>query len=187
MPTKPELIENVLAELARTLHGIDPQQLNALEAAILNAKRIFLAGKGRTGLQIKAFAMRLMHLGLSVHVVDDVTTPGISKDDLLIIGSGSGRTASLLRYAELCQARQIPLAVLTGNPDSALAHSAQVVVHIPASNPKAEGYDPTTSVLAMGSLFEHSLGLLCDLLILSLMTSCHQNEDEMFSRHANLE
>jgi 6-phospho-3-hexuloisomerase len=187
MPETSKLIDRVLLDLANTLKGIDPQQIDDLQSAILRAKRIFLAGKGRTGLQIKAFAMRLMHLGLNVHVVDDVTTPGITPDDLLIIGSGSGRTPSLLRYAEICQKQQIPLAVLTGNPASSLAAQAQTVLHIPASNPKLEGYDPTTSTLAMGSLFEHTLGLICDILIVHLMTTMHQTEEEMFSRHANLE
>jgi len=39
----------------------------------------------------------------------------------------------------------------------------------------------------MGSLFEHTLGLICDILIIHLMISMQQTEGEMFSRHANLE
>lgn len=40
-----------------------------------------------------------MHLGLQVYVVDDVTTPAIKTEDLLIIGSASGNTKSLVQYA----------------------------------------------------------------------------------------
>ena len=70
-----ELIDAILADIARTLRQVDAGQIEALGAAILSAERIFIAGKGRSGLQMKAFAMRLMHLGLSVRVVDEVTTP----------------------------------------------------------------------------------------------------------------
>ena len=48
---------------------------------------------------MRGFAMRLMHLGLQVYVVDDVTTPAIKTEDLLIIGSASGNTKSLVQYA----------------------------------------------------------------------------------------
>ena len=69
-----DLIDEILADIGRTLHQVDSAQIDATCLAILSADRIFVAGKGRSGLQMKAFAMRLMHLGLSVHVVDDVTT-----------------------------------------------------------------------------------------------------------------
>ena len=43
------------------------------------------------------------------------------------------------------------------------------------------------SVLVMGSLFEHCLGLLCDLLIIRLKRSLNVDESAMNARHANLE
>ncbi len=45
------------------------------------AERIFCAGAGRSGLSVRGFAMRLMQLGKPVHVMGDVTTPGIKKSD----------------------------------------------------------------------------------------------------------
>ena len=90
-----ELFDAILADLSRTLGQVDATQVEDLQEAILSADRIFIAGKGRSGLQMKAFAMRLMHLGLTVHVVDDVTAPALAERDLLLVGSSSGRTASL--------------------------------------------------------------------------------------------
>lgn len=82
-----KLIDAILDSLSSTIHEVDIGQIDTLQEALLKAKRIFIAGKGRTGLQMRAFARRLMHLGLPVHVVDDVTTPGIERGDLLLIGS----------------------------------------------------------------------------------------------------
>ena len=76
-----ELIDAILSDLRRTLQQVDAAQIEAMHHAIFSAKRIFIAGKGRSGLQMKAFAMRLMHLGFTVHVVDDVTTPALAVGD----------------------------------------------------------------------------------------------------------
>ncbi len=182
-----ELVDAIVADVGRTLRQVDADEVQALCAALLAAERIFLAGKGRTGLQMRAFAMRLMHLGLTVHVVDDVTTPAIGEGDLLLIGSSSGRTGSLLRYVETVGATGAQLATVTGNLESPIASAARCRVYIPASNFKAGGNAGEDSVLVMGSLFEHCLGLLCDLLIIRLKAALNVDETEMNARHANLE
>lgn len=187
MQTHDELVEAIIADVSRTLRRVDAGEVEALCAALLSAERVFLAGKGRTGLQMRAFAMRLMHLGLAVHVVDDATTPAIGAGDLLLIGSSSGRTGSLLRYVETIGATGARLATLTGNLDSPIAAAADSCVYIPATNFKAGSRTGEESVLVMGSLFEHCLGLLCDLLIIRLKAALNVDEAQMNARHANLE
>jgi len=181
-----ELVDAILADVDRTLRQVDADEVEALGAALLSAERVFLAGKGRTGLQMRAFAMRLMHLGLRAHVVDDVTTPALGAGDLLLIGSSSGRTGSLLRYIETVGATGARLATLTGNLESPIAAAADCRVYIPSTNFKAGGR-AGESVLVMGSLFEHCLGLLCDLLIIRLKAGLNVDEAAMNARHANLE
>ena len=183
----PDLVDAMLADLARALHAVNPAEIDALQAALLSADRIFIAGKGRSGLQMRAFAMRLMHLGLTVHVVDDVTTPAIVAGDLLLIGSSSGRIASLLRHIDTARAAGAALATLAGNLDSPIAAAADIVVYIPATNFKAGRDKGDDSIFVMGSLFEHCLGLLCDLIIIRLKAALGVDESAMNARHANLE
>ncbi len=183
----PELIDAILADLGRALRQVDPAQVDEICSAILSADRVFIAGKGRSGLQMKAFAMRLMHLGLSAHVVDDVTTPAIAAGDLLLIGSASGRTGSLLRYLDTARETGARLATFSGVVDSPIAAAAATVLHIPATNFKAGSPSEVDSALVMGSLFEHCLGLLCDLIIIRLKTARGVDESAMNARHANLE
>lgn len=182
-----ELSEAILADVGRALRQVDPAQIDAVGRLILSADRVFVAGKGRSGLQMKAFAMRLMHLGLTVHVVDDVTTPAIGAGDLLLLGSASGRTGSLLRYLETVRQARATLATFTGNLDSPIAEASAAIVHIPATNFKAGRETGFDSVLVMGSLFEHCLGLLCDLIIIRLKAALAIDEAAMNARHANLE
>ncbi len=180
-----ELIDTVLADIRRALEAVDPAQIDALQREILAAKRVFIAGKGRTGLQMRAFAMRLMHLGLTIHVVDEVTTPAIAAGDLLLLGSSSGRTRSLVDAVESLEGKNIRLAVICGNLQSPIARAAHTLLHIPATNFKAGGGND--SVLVMGALFEHCLGLLCDLLIIRLKDVLVVDEADMNARHANIE
>lgn len=183
----PDLIESIIADIGRVLRKVEPAQVDGICAAITAADRIFVAGKGRSGLQMRAFAMRLMHLGLTAHVVDDVTTPAIGAGDLLLLGSASGHTSSLLRYVDTARETGAALAAFSGNLDSPIAAAARTVAYIPASNFKAGRNTGADSVLVMGSLFEHCLGLLCELIIICLKAAREVDEAAMNARHANLE
>jgi 6-phospho-3-hexuloisomerase len=177
----------VIAELDRTLTAISPQEAERLADLILAARRIFIAGAGRSGLAVKGFAMRLMHLGLAVHVVGETVTPGIEAGDLLVIGSGSGATASLVAMAEKARKTSASLALVTIFPQSPIGLLADTVVQIPAPTPKVGGDTAFTSIQPMGSLFEQSLLIFLDIMVMRLMDRMALDAKAMFERHANLE
>ena len=181
------LTSSLISELGDALEAIDESDVAALRRAILQARRVFVAGKGRSGLQMQAFAMRLVHLGLTVHAVSDCTTPGIGKGDLLVIGSGSGQTASLVDYARRARNLQAQVSLITTTASSPIGDQAVCVVCIPAPTPKLAGSDMSLSIQPMGSLFEQSLGLVLDIVILQLMDEIGMDAEQMFTRHANLE
>ncbi len=177
------------AEVGRALQGIDAGECDRLAERILGAKRVFLAGAGRSGLAVRAFAMRLMHLGLSVHVAGDVTTPAIAAGDLLVVGSGSGETASLAAAARKARSVGAAVALLTIHPGSTIGGQSELTVRIPAVTPKAArpAAGAVQSIQPMGSLFEQLLGLTFDALVMDLMEHTGVDAGRMFARHANLE
>ena len=182
-----QVIAGMLQEVAETLQAVDEAELAALRHALRSMPRIFIAGRGRSGLQMEAFAMRLMHVGLTVHVVDGVTTPAVEKGDLLLIGSGSGQTPSLVRFAETAAGVGATVALITTAASSPIGQAASMVVHLSAPTPKVAGSDLSTSVQPLGSRFELSLGMLLDGLVLLLMDDLGVSAEKMFARHANLE
>ena len=132
--------------------------------------------------------MRLMHMGINVHVVGDVTTPAVSTGDLLLIGSGSGSTDSLVAMALKAKSLKTRIALITIDPDSPVGKIADIVVSIPAPSPKVKKHiDVVESRQPMGSLFEQSLSMLLDSVVIMLMQRNRLNADSMFGRHANLE
>ena len=181
------LVPPLMIELQTALRSIDPERVDLLRQAILQAQHTFVTGKGRSGLYMRAFAMRLMHLGLAVYVVDDPTTPAIAAGDLLLIGSGSGRTPSQVGYAARAKALHVQVGLITAAESSPTGDNADVIVRINALTPKLVRSEATGSFQPMGNLFEQSLGLLLDLMTIQLMEALNLTSEQMFARHANLE
>jgi 6-phospho-3-hexuloisomerase len=129
-----------------------------------------------------------MHLGKTVHVVGESTTPSIQAGELLILGSGSGQTRTLLTIAQKAQSQGANILLFTTNPTSPLANWADQTVVLPAPSLEdvAEVRD-VKSMQPMGTLFEQSLLILCDIIILWLMLRTGVSASQMRGRHANLE
>lgn len=176
----------IVEELRTTLSGVDPEACEALISRIIGAKRVFVAAAGRSALSIKAFAMRLMHLGLTVYVMGEIVTPAIREGDLLLIGSGSGETDSLVAAARRAKAFGADLALITIMPGSSIGKIADAVVRISAPTSKADtGF---VSIQPGGSCFEQSMLLLLDAFVLRIAELLKLDADENLRlRHANLE
>lgn len=166
------------------MRRIPEQRLDELAELIMASRRLFVAGAGRSGLMMRAFAMRLVHLGFETYVVGETVTPALEAGDLLILGSGSGETRSLVSIAEKASSLQAAIALITVAPDSSLRRLAQLAVPIPAAV-KTEATDAT--VQPMGSLFEQSLLIVLDAVVLKMMRRQGIEATAMMNRHANLE
>ena len=180
--------KNILFELLTNLEEVDENELKDFVEAIINAKHIFLAGAGRSGLAIRAFANRLMHLGLKVSVIGDVTASYAVNGDLLIIGSGSGETQSLVAMTQKAKKNGVNIALNTISSESTIAKLANVKFVLPGASPKVEDEKSMgTSIQPMGSSYEQLSFIIYDAVIMDLMNKLGENVDTMFSRHANLE
>jgi 6-phospho-3-hexuloisomerase len=177
----------VVKELETTLGQVSSEQGEELTDCILKAGKILVAGAGRSGFAVKAFAMRLMHMGLETYVVGETVTPNLEAADLFVVGSGSGETGSLVAMAAKAKKIGATVALVTIRPESSIGRIADVVVGIPAPTPKAEVSASFKSIQPMGSLFEQSLLLFLDAVVLRLMEKRGHSSDTMFTRHANLE
>ncbi|MFD1678042.1 6-phospho-3-hexuloisomerase [Alicyclobacillus fodiniaquatilis] len=176
----------ILAELSRVIRSVSEANTKQFVESILLAKRIFVAGAGRSGFMSRAFAMRLMQMGFETYVVGETVTPNIAQGDLLVLGTGSGETKSLVQIAEKAKELSASIAIVTIFPESTIGKLADTCVRIPA-RPKDGSDDGYKSIQPMGTLFEQSLLVFFDAAILKLMAARGTNSDTMFTRHANLE
>lgn len=175
----------ILEEIRIALDQVSPEQANAICEDILRAKRIFVAAAGRSLLVMRAFAMRLMHLGFHVYVAGDTTTPAISKGDLLIAGSGSGETATLKVIVDKAKKHGARVDAITIYRNSAIAQMADAMLTIPAATNQVRG--GVSSWQPGGSAFEQCLLILLDSLVIELALKTNVPLADPLSLHANLE
>lgn len=176
--------QQVLDEISAVLRQVDNNQCEVLLQTLRSAPRIYLTGMGRGGLSVKAFAMRLMHLGFEAFVVGETNTPRLRSGDLLLIASCSGETGTSVHMARKARQAGASLALITASPRSTLASMTDVIVYLPAKNIGEK--EPVTRQ-PMSSLFEQCMLLFGDALVLQLMETCSVREIDMISRHTNLE
>jgi 6-phospho-3-hexuloisomerase len=181
-------ISDALRPLSRVLGRVQKAELDALERILLSSRRVFVTGLGRTGLMARGFAMRLMHLGRRVYHVGDVITPGIRRGDLLVICSRTGRSRVLLYYIDIADKAGARVAVVTGERASPVARRADVLLHLPTEGPpparaKRRTHDP----MPLGSLFEQSLLLVLDHVVVRLMKSLGLTEEDLRRIHTTFE
>ncbi|MBO0593587.1 6-phospho-3-hexuloisomerase [Cellulophaga sp. E16_2] len=175
----------IINEHVKLIQTLNYEEIAGLIPTINNADHIFLMGAGRTGLMMKAAAMRFMHLGYKVFVVGETTAPAIRKGDVLIAGSGSGTTSGIVSAAETAKKVGAEVLCFTTNPASALAQLAIHTVIIPAAQKQER--DTAVSKQYAGSLFEQSLLLVFDALIQTLWELDGSTASELWKRHANME
>ena len=173
------------ATLVDALADLNPLSLERAVDELREAKSIFVLGAGRSGLALRMTAMRLMHLGLTVHIVGEVTTPAIGREDVLLVASGSGTTEALVRSARTAIDVGAAVITLTTATKSPLANISSILIEVPA----AEKLDraATKSVQYAGSLFEQAVVTIGDALFHSLWMRSGQTADDLWPRHANLE
>lgn len=176
----------ILDELRDVLGQVDPHQVDELVEALQKAEKIFVYGQGRTGHVSRAFAVRLMHLGLRAHFVGETTVPRISRQDLCLVNSGSGKTRFVYHVASVAREAGARVATITAHPESPIAEMADIVVAVPAPT-KGELNKLSATRQPPGSLFEQATLLLLDATVLVLMDRLEITPRMLANRHANIE
>jgi len=194
-----EASEEILKGISEAIRGLDPSQVERMLEALLNVraegKKALVVGAGRSGLVGKAFAMRLMHLGLNVYVMGESITPAIGDGDLVIVISGSGGGALSITSANMAKRLGALVLAVTSYPDSALGRTSDFVVVVPGREviAREEEYHSRqllgeyASLAPMGTLFEDSCTVFLDSIIAELMTRLEVSEEAMKGRHSTIE
>lgn len=174
----------IIAELQAILASVEPRQSEIMTNEILTAKRVFVAGAGRSLLMMKAFAMRLMHAGFTAYVVGDTVTPAITGEDILLVGTGSGETATLRVIAERAKKAGAKVAALTTKENSSIGQLADCTLVIPAS---VNHLETGKSWQPGGNSFEQSLLIFLDAMLIKLAALKGVDISKGLNLHANLE
>lgn len=172
----------IIGKIGEILNATDATYDRQLTDMLDKAARIFVAGAGRSALVARFFAMRLMHGGYDVYVVGEIVTPSLKKGDLMIVISGSGETETMIAFTKRAKELGAEIALISAKTDSTLADMANSV--FPIGQPELYG---KVVGMPMGTTFELSTLIFLESTISHIIHEKGIPEEEMRSRHANLE
>ncbi|MGB7968057.1 MAG: 6-phospho-3-hexuloisomerase [Methanobacterium sp.] len=186
-----EIVDNVMVVSDET----NEESVNEMMDILTSSKNVFVIGQGRSGLVARAFAMRLMHLGIGVYVVGETITPAIDDDDCLLAISGSGETSYIISTAKIAKMRNAKIVAVTSYSESTLGKMSDLVIHIKGRTKvdseknyiKRQMDGKHLSLSPLGTLFEVSTLIFLDALIAQLMDKMGKTEDDLKKRHTVLE
>jgi 6-phospho-3-hexuloisomerase len=192
-----EMMKLMASKIRSIANSISDEDAEKFIRELLNAKRIYVVGAGRSGLVAKAFAMRLMHLGLHAYVVGETITPALNKGDVMVIFSGSGRTKTVADLAETARDIGGRICLITSNADSRIGKISQCTViiehHRDAVADDAAEFEirqmmgDHKSFAPLGTLFETASMVFADAVISRMMEITQTDESALKNRHTNIE
>ena len=71
-------LASILRELEEALTRLPPDAEERAARFVTAHGRVFVAGMGRSGLMLRAFAIRLAQMGLTVYVAGETVTPAVA-------------------------------------------------------------------------------------------------------------
>ena len=186
-----EIIDNVAAVSAE----LDEENIKEMLTLLRSCDNVFLLGLGRSGLVAKAFAMRLMHLGIGVYVVGETITPAIGDKDCLLAISGSGETSHIISTAKIAKKRGAKIIAVTSYVDSTVGKMADLIVHVKGRTKidseknyiRRQINGKHQSLSPLGTLFEVTTLIFLDAVIAQLMADMGKTESDLKQRHTVLE
>ena len=187
-----ELCNAVQTEINKVLSSIDDVKLNEF-VDILTKKNIKILGysAGRMGFGLKAFLMRLNHLGIPAYWYGDNYVPPMNENDIFICCSNSGTTASVYNIAEIFKNKAKGCIVsFVGNETSKIAQISDIAIKFKTCNGGLNSADDDTkinSIQPMSTLTEQSMFILFDVITMMIIDKLNIDIKETKIYHSNIE
>jgi 6-phospho-3-hexuloisomerase len=189
-------IGEILNNIESATEFLDEEVMEEFKNTLTGSKHVFVMGAGRSGLVAKAFAMRLVHLGISAYVVGETISPAIYKEDCILAISGSGETKTIVSAVDIAKNRGSKALALTSYPESSLGKLADCVMLVKGRTKvdiddedyiKRQIDGNYVSLTPLGTAFELTSLIFLDGLIPELMQKLGKTEDDLKNRHTVLE
>ena len=118
----------IINEIEDCLLKINPDESQNLVNEILKAEKVFLIAVGRVSLSLQCFGKRLSHLGINVELVGSLTEKPATKNDLLIVASGSGESILPVNIAKKASELGTKIGLITSAENSSLKNMCDFFV-----------------------------------------------------------
>lgn len=149
---------------------------------------IFVVGSGRSAMVGQMFQTRLEHLNVPVYfITNSRSVPHLHKGDLLLVISGSGRTAIVKAIIESYLDSNPQIISITSYPESWIGRMSNLVVNLVgrtkidvARREKGE----EASLTPEGTQFEIASAVFLDGVIAELVVRFNKTNEELLAQHS---
>lgn len=189
-------VSAIIGNIIKAEEFLVEEEIENFEKIIIESNNVFVIGAGRSGLAAKAFAMRLMHLGISSYVVGETITPAIFEGDAIIAISGSGETSNIVSACKIAKDRGAKVLAVSSHPESSLGQISDAVILVKGRT-KQESDDEDylkrqidgnyTLLTPLGTAFELTTLVFLDGIVAELMDKLDKTEADLKYRHTVLE
>lgn len=187
-----DLVLKVQSEINEVLQSVDDDKLKDL-VDLLSRKDVKVLGysAGRMGFGLKAFMMRLNHIGIPAYWFGDNYVPPMGENDIFICCSNSGSTKSVVSIMEIFKNKSHGKVVsFVGNEDSVMGKSADLTIKFKTCNGGLNSSDDPSkinSIQPMTTLTEQSMFILFDIITMMLIEKLNINISNTKKFHSNVE
>ena len=163
--------------------------IELLYDGLINRRKFFLLASGRSAFILQCFATRLVHLGADVYVVTNLASiPSLSKNDILIVLSGSGTTAivvSLLK-SYVNSIKPYGIISITSHPETIIGRIGDITIKLKgrSKRDKIDLNDDTALLTPEGTAFEQVAFTYLDAIIAELAVRCGRTNEDLLKRHS---
>lgn len=163
---------------------------------------IHVYGKGRTGLESKGLAVRLIHMDFNVSEPGTTYAKPIKRDDLGLFFSGSWKTKSTIMYARETKKRGATTVPITSHPERIKRGYCDYWIKISGKEDLGKIRDcyvkelerieklrgrRITQMDSLGTIYEFYIAAFKDILVHLLSNRLGIEEEKMKERHPNIE
>jgi 6-phospho-3-hexuloisomerase len=186
----------IIGNLKEIIDKLDKEAIKAMLQKTIDGNQVFVMGAGRSGLVAKAFAMRLMQLGLSVYVIGETTTPAVLPSDVIIAISRSEETRTIADLDKLAKDIGSTLITITSKKDSTLGKISDIALIIPSqmkNDLDEAGYlerymrSDDKNMFPLGTSFEITALVFLDSVVSQLIMLTGTSKTELKLRYTNIE
>ena len=184
---------SVISEIDEVLSSIDESQLNRMVDILTKNREVKVLGysAGRMGSGLKAFIMRLNHLGINASFFGDNYVPPMNSNDVFICCSNSGTTKSVVNILEIFKTKANGTVIsFVGNETSRMAELSDVVIKFKTCNGGLNSADDPSkinSIQPMTTLTEQAMFVLFDLIVMMIIDKLGIDIKDTKQYHSNIE
>ena len=166
--------------------------IELIHNGLVNKRKFFLLASGRSAFILQCFATRLVHLGAEVYMITNLASmPALTKNDVLIVLSGSGTTAIVVSLLKnyVNTVKPYGIVTITSHPETIIGRVGDITIKLKGRTKRDIGrvdrdHTDTAVLTPEGTQFEIAAFVYLDAIIAELAIKLGKTNEDLLKRHS---